>query len=1646
MLRPIDDAQFSARDCAARELLYESWRSAPLARPQDVSNILCLNLTRSHFVSEGSTRFSDLKQPYYALWCSLCNKLAYCTDKKKRAALAKEKGRRRKTRQALQGSNNLRQSSTELAGDDDADSTAPAEMEVEREQEQMRGGEFLSVYLETLFDAAEPALVNGFRLWIFDASHDRSGLDLLTRGMPESLLEAMTLQPQIGQKLDALNKAAQGQRNKPSAQRAHYETARKYQWTQYASTELYASLLNTYFISDSLLQQQPQAHTEDFGADATERRPFTDTRAVMPHNHRRGAPEQALNLASLLSKEAAMVYHVESDGVAPHQRSLRSYFEPWSEQVREHLSRKRRDEEQHTERVDRLQRMMREQVSDAEFCEFPHPGTTYRVDQAFLSMEVLGDAPLPHRLGTHLYTAQQWRDVWQAVRDDRLQDGELADVPECQDDDPELWDARQLAQPLGLHETEWDVTAGLLHQHQELLSDDMRRQLTARQISQPVRQAFMSRMRNQVLQELQQTQQTLRVAKTDLVEQVTLTGRHVVGASAQWARCFRASTPAAPLCTRHKQHLLERALARALGRDECAAEKERARALAQANVAQYRAVLGRYRPAKASVQAAYETTGMFKYDETFMERDIYLVMDALNEHAFAQIDAKYLDTEGRVRKGEEEAYQRERRDLMEAATVEWWDEFFTNPRVSAANEGIRRDLMRGATVGDGGRRMRVGRWLAPMRFDVQARPYHLYKLWLYAYFAEQGAINHHYKTMDAIFHAKFQHGRFYRPGCKDPKLNIVMSGQGMGGKSHRANVVVESCPSGVCESITHWTIQSQNVDMNLSDTLTVYEEMSNKLVGSGTSGRGGDGTSAAAQDDARNNFKEASTAGQTTTRAFFVDEETGDRRSRLSKCQCQGVILGATNNNLAEMDPNVGTRFIILSVPRSRADNMMNRPQSKNKAVAGRDGLQTCALIEEQRFVHCVVYMIETLTRSGVLGGDNTYGVEIDGGRLMIERVLEEMHRKYRIPTNDVRKQKHVLEMARCKCIASAVWFGLKSPTTRHLQYDPYTQEYIGLNPRVILEGIVPYLVITKDHVIDALTSLSSLWGHEYQDSILENFACVKCRLQELRSVDFLRRPKDAVRNPQMDSAPLTSFAQAKTTSRRPAMGLGGFAANMEDQFEIDYNYIVLTSKTHQEIYSLLSMTSGDLCVAPNDICKILKDLERTYVTSDSYTLVDEGGTQRLVRSLEKGTQRIDRKAVDFGVCPMTGRAAIALSVFFAKQKLPYLFPDDLIEDLSLPVDTGAVDVDDDATEMAVQQDEQARAGQQPQQPPPSLDADSAVAIHKRLRNALFIEPGDTNETCLLKAIRDVLESDVLEYTGDMSPEEEALLRQDYGDVLTGELPWHTYVTSEHPAALPVAQVFPDLMPRYSAVPEHNKEIPLVDKPACIQLRRKPEARPMIIYNHTTASPITKACLSIYDAVNDEDAQQMREQQRQDAQRRSVRQRRFMLYAQTPTFRVDRDLDAIYCESHMRNMAQDPRDQYGRLVNYPPHVYQQLMDHRDEEGSDRPFMQPFIDVLDRLRVSREMIGVAIGDDSVGQPLPLSKLQSANFHDQPAGPMRVAKRRAVARDQERDHALALLDGTFDVSLAPIGELKQSRKADAPLEHGRRKKSRTTQSDQ
>jgi hypothetical protein len=820
-------------------------------------------------------------------------------------------------------------------------------------------------------------------------------------------------------------------------------------------------------------------------------------------------------------------------------------------------------------------------------------------------------------------------------------------------------------------------------------------------------------------------------------------------------------------------------------------------------------------------------------------------------------------------------------------------------------------------------------------------------------------------------------------------MNSLLSGNSAAGKSHRLQSVKDACPTGVSDGITHLSAQAFNVGQNMDDMLIVNEEMSNKLISPAT-GKGG--TSEASNDDVRNNFKERSTGGVTASLIFYTDEETGERKAKLHKCSCQNVILGATNNDLSDSDPNVMSRFIIISVPRSKNDIVGNRPIDKDRLEIGKDENKSIAMQEQIREVHRIYYMVECLCNSGILG-NTFFGINVDGGRTYIYKILDVLQSKYGIPTGDTRKRKHVVEMARCMCISYACWFGLTSPTTRHLFYDPYTGEYIGFNPRVLLDGILPYLVVTKDMAINAITSLNCLWGHEYMDKILEHISKNICNLDKLRSSDFLRRPKSDLDGPNANITATTAFSNYSDYTKRsrstrgvddPVVGNN----NNNEEMVTDYNYITIAGKTHQKIYDLLSNSLGELCVAANDIAKILKDLGKNTIQTDSYVPLldpdDPTSVERLVRS--KDTSRnIPRAIVDMAKNPVNNLYTIAISVAFLKQKLPHILGDDIIEDLSNLSYKPPVIVGDSGSNDNRETNNN------------NKDTGEFGDIRRKIMSAMIIKNNSVSETCIIKAIRDVMENEMLEKCPKEGDKEEDANYEHYRDVFTGAIPWHIFPTSEHPQPILISSLFPHIKDQYTKIAGFNKEVLLVDKISVIQLERKKGGIPLIHYNYNTISPSAQACLSVYgnignredidpDLDDDNDGEEIRdnrdgiEVEENDGYRErggEVTKNQFYMYCAHPVFKIDRDLDYVSCEAHLRSICYPSKRTKGRLENYPPHTYMNLVDYRRSQKRPIPLIPLYDDILQRVDTTRRIIEAQVGMLAEDTPL-FADLYTANY--------------------------------------------------------------------
>jgi hypothetical protein len=1612
-----EDEGYDLRSSSCRHIVY---KPIPLDQPlfdsvKQPNKILSLNLTQKHF-RPGAVKWSDLEPEPLKLVGIWFNSLAFALDKKRRLTITaqekKKKGEAQRKRKRVDSD----------AGDgviEGVDEQSEV-LQVEKEEQWIGGREFLTVHIETLFDewdgvGTENFKVSGYRLWVFDGSSDKTGLDLLTKGLQECLLECKQSKNAQEERLGALNKAVGNGNGRKGFTKPVWELAPEFQYTTVYDDSLFINMVSGYCGKDDLLAQETQWDNANMEVeqddDEVRAVRFSDNRTFLSYNRTDGnnyenrIGRDSNTLHTLFDKEQAMFYHVEYSKVRREQRSIASYCGQTNYEIESGL------EQQHECRnnKDRLMDARTDGFQDKLFNRYPYPSTTYRIDSQDLSHDKIFRLPLPHHIGSYLYTTKDRDGVEERIKNatseitpkpKRNLFGKVPQQSMIIEGDEEDDDLERL-QPLGIHDTEYEITTDLLNLYSGFLTEEMKRHLnkgTNRgSIPADLRTSFLSIIKNDIQKELMAIENDLLKKKDYFVEKMGGQVKNKPNPTPTLNEYnpsignnkYTCTTYAHLSRNKEKQHGIDRRVFSEIGGDSDAILKEKNKYLSSVNLAYARSIIRKYRPVDATIENALACGGGLMYDPVLMGRNIYQIMAVLNKFGYAAIDRQFYDPKTRkVRRGQLAAYCATKRAYLEAITVEFFEEFRTSTLVSNANVGIRSDLFGGVDgIQTNPKKRYVGINMPVSKFNIQVRPYHFYKLWVYSYFTEHDGINHYYKTMDVLFHARYHHCRSYPPGCKDPKGNVLLSGQNAGGKSHRLQATKDACPTGVSEGITHLSNQAFNVGQNMDDMLIVNEEVSNKLISPAT-GKGG--SSEAANDDVRNNFKERATGGMTSSLIFETDEVTGQRKARLHKCSCQSVILGATNNDLSESDPNVISRFIVISMPRSKNEIIGNRPIDKDKLEVGKDENKSIVMQEQVREVHRLYYIIECLLNSGVLG-NTFFGINIDGGRTYIYKVLDLMYSKYGIQTGDTRKRKHVVEMARCMTISYACWFGLTSPTTRHLFYDPYTKEYIGLNPRVILDGILPYLVMTKDMAINAITSLSCLWGHEYMDKILEHITKNICNLDKLKPSDFLRRPKSDLFGPNSNITATNAFtAPFVEQNARGRRGGGGGVddANGIVEMDTDYNYVTISGKTHAKIYELLSNSLGELCVAPNDIGKILKDLAKNTIQTDSYVPVldpdDPNTIEKLVRSKD-ANRNIPRAIVDLYKSPTTGLYTIAISVAFLKQKLPHILDDEIIEDLSnLAYKPTLQEGSDDLNVGGGGRNK-------------DRDAEEFGDIRRKIMNAMTIRPGSVSEICAIKAIRDIMENDMLERNPNDTEKDEQANYELYRDVFTGAIPWHIYPTSEHPQSILISSLFPHISDQYAKVAGFNKEVLLVDKISVIELERKKGGMPLVHYNYNTVSPSAQSCLSVYGVIrpkdgvdnsggydDDDDDFEVTPLRDEDGKAseyvergNEVTKNQFHMYSAHPVFKIDRDIDYVSCDAHLRHICYPVKRVKNRLVNYPPHTYMDLVDNRRSQKRPVDLVPLYDDVLQRVDATRRIIEAQVGIIAEDTPL-FADLYVANY--------------------------------------------------------------------
>lgn len=1532
----IDNEKFTTEDNIVRRIIYKSvdnqnnssYSSTPF---EDIKNIICINFTLQHF-KENAAKWYDLKDKYLFLLSSILNSIAYYNGcKNEEIYKVKKVARGRKKSSEQQQPQDEAIEDNTLNNEELLNNNNEENLQQKKNQKK----EPIQLYIETLFGNKIENKVMGFRLWILNKKDE----DPLSMELMNTINESIEIKKQFDHQKQKTLQSKSGK----SLDGDKIKIWKHLCFANYTSFhDYFYSAIKPYFSSDINLIQTPTENNKDENL-------FTDNRKFMNIKEKiiddpyifhklKTDKNHDCNLGKIFSKESAMIYHsvkYQEDYLNPIQCDLKYYSQLLvssdnsDESSNEIMIESNNNNNNNSfsnsntmikrKHIERLNKMIESNILDSSLTKFCIPSTTYHVSTTeFIISEFLLKMPLPHRIGSILFNNNHLKKYITHINNK-----EKPNLSKSIDKD-ELFGLRSNDHlPIGLSNTKVDIDLDEIRSDVKGDAHFLIEYIHELESRPDLIEKYKLTKTDTIKSQLQIISQT-KGSKSLKIEIEGSTSHLNNNDNNSNHNEYISSTK----CNIEKQDSLNNdslitqiieEQKNKLNRspqenNEIILQKQ----LASAQISLYTPILSKYGLADTSLESIKAAGIKTIVEETFLTRCVALRENEVNSVSYQAIEKKFYSKKGKIDKNMEKSFHKERRLYLEGSLVRAFNAFFESPDVSTAVMSVREEL---TTIDNDGKKV-YGTQMPKTEYNVDVRPYHHYRIWINKFLSKIADVTYNYKIIACLLFGRYHHCRFY-PKSNYPKLNQLLSGVGGTGKSYYLHLVKDVCPGNIGDNLTHVTNQAYHVDENKNDILMIQEEMQSALLGL----TNGDGKNNVPESDATNFLKARLTSGEASVMSYRYDEEAKRRTSVISKCHCQGLFYGATNTALIQADVNILTRFINHSVPKSKNNIEGLRVHDKTKPQMAKDILLTQGLYNQHKEIHRVYLMVEFFIKSGVLDNQE-YGCSIDGAIFLINGILDHMQLYYGVNTNDPRKRNDVIEMARIMCISHAVWFGLTSPMTAHLFLDPETGKYIGLNPRVFLDGIFPFLVVTKDMVIDALTLLSSLWNHEYSDAILTGISTVFCRLHEVRQSDFKRvaTPSNNINGGDSDGKGGYNNSRKKIEEMKNGNNNAqkiSEAMHDTETFPFDYNYLSITSTNHQNLHDHIHSLLGNLTISSFDVQKVLNDLKKEdMIESHGYDyIMDKKDGPKLIKSSNEDTF-LRRKIVEYDSCPITGRKRISVLVHYLKQKLPSLFPDSKIADLSNHSDEEKKRLDEIHEERNKIEE--------------GFDEDTVEGLINLTRESRLRKLGKvnaSNETILIRCIREVLETPALEKTSVNSNLEKET-EEEYKNYHTNEIPWYNYVIADNPRSIKIYDYMDDdLISSYRKTKGFNDEILFPDELLTLSLKRRDNSRFFMINNHNTTSPCSDAVLSIFKQDElDTNSSSSTSTSTSNPTNNSITKNRLKECLKNSLWQQDLDMDWIFCNDWLTHICFNNLKNFEhiRSINYPPSTYIALLECYEE--------------------------------------------------------------------------------------------------------------------
>ena len=365
-------------------------------------------------------------------------------------------------------------------------------------------------------------------------------------------------------------------------------------------------------------------------------------------------------------------------------------------------------------------------------------------------------------------------------------------------------------------------------------------------------------------------------------------------------------------------------------------------------------------------------------------------------------------------------------------------------------------------------------------------------------------------------------------------FNCFQAGESACSKSFLFDQMAKQSIPGTVEVLTYQTGKADAVDGNRNDITTVCHEAPPGMF------RTAKNPNADSSQEAM--FKEKLTSQQVTAKIYCQDEATGRRSARLTKSECIGVWMGATNDPPSEVEEALATRFFWGNFEQvQRRGRDIDDCMNGQRMMTNFDKIHLKRLNEEAQEEQFRTMLVEKAIWTGIIKDVNTQAANI-----ILPRLKAKMT-KNSIVRAGPRDWERVKIFARNQAIVTAIEQVFNLPGGE-CYGQPFT---IDLVPK-----LEPHLIVTEEMVIFTLSMLSDQFRSPVEHKILNTIWTME-KFKPTFGLPGDEESRDYIKLPRL-------FQLSKTLSSRIPLENGRTSANNIMNFISNMTKHTIMAKKYQ--------------------------------------------------------------------------------------------------------------------------------------------------------------------------------------------------------------------------------------------------------------------------------------------------------------------------------------------------------------------------------------------------------------------------------------------------------------------------------------------------